>query len=349
MWREIVSRDAVLIGEEFTRWFGRFVFPEGMLVRFELGTEKRATPDEVFDTAAKARQAGYRFTKEYLETETGAELEADAENLPGASGAPGGGSSPVPAGRFPLLNKEPAKPLQGREDESALEAAIAEKMAKAYGEALKESRAEAEANKTDANGAEHAPEGSANGGQFVGKGAGGASAPSGTTEARIRAVKSSPKADAQARSLGYSDINDMMARAETVEAERVSAIQEGFSGKCKAHEAVAVISANRPFKDAEGNTVDFGGDILEHYIEGRRRRDNEPKVGNLEDLPYAIKAVKSDTYGVTRLKYPRGATPDPINPPRGTQREYHLPTERGQMKVFVYIQGGHINGWHVEQ
>lgn len=116
VWREIVSRDAVLIGEEFTRWFGRYVFPEGMLVRFELGTEKRATPDEVFDTAAKARQAGYRFTKEYLETETGAELEADASDLPGGSGAPGGGFGPGSAGRLPLLNKEPATPLQTTKD-----------------------------------------------------------------------------------------------------------------------------------------------------------------------------------------------------------------------------------------
>jgi len=62
-----------------------------------------------------------------------------------------------------------------------------------------------------------------------------------------------------------------------------------------------------------------------------------------------IKAVKTDTYGVTRLKYPHGTTPDPLNPPRGTQREYHLPTDHGEMKVFVYIQGGHINGWHVEK
>ena len=174
--------------------------------------------------------------------------------------------------------------------------------------------------------------------------------PSETTEkAKIRSVKSSPKADQQARDCGYADVKDMMAQAANVPAERVTAIQGGFSGKCKAHEAIAVISANKPFDDAEGNKVDFGSDILEHYIEGRRRRDNEPKVGNLEDLPYAIKAVKTDTYGVTRLKYPKGAAPDPFNPPRGTQREYHLPTDRGQMKVFVYIQGGHINGWHVEQ
>ena len=105
VWREIVSRDAVLIGEEFTRWFGRYVFPEGMLVRFELGTERRATPEETFDTAAKARQAGYRFTKEYLETETGAELEEDTSSQGGPGGISGsfGGIS---------LNKGAATPLQ---------------------------------------------------------------------------------------------------------------------------------------------------------------------------------------------------------------------------------------------
>ena len=103
VWREIVSRDAVLIGEEFTRWFARYVFPEGMLVRFELGTEKRATPDEVFETAAKARQAGYRFTKEYLETETGAELETDAVE-PGFG--PFGGIAANKPGATPLQNGE---------------------------------------------------------------------------------------------------------------------------------------------------------------------------------------------------------------------------------------------------
>ncbi len=172
------------------------------------------------------------------------------------------------------------------------------------------------------------------------------SAPSGRTE--IRAVISSPTADSQARKCGYADVKDMMAKAETVAAERMTAIQAGYSGKCKAHEAIAVISANEPFKDAESNSVKFAQDIIEHYVEGRSRRDNMPKVSNLEDLPYAIKAVKTDTYGVSRMKYPRGTTPDPLNPPRGTQREYHLTTDRGQMKVFVYIQGGLINGWNVE-
>ena len=246
-----------------------------------------------------------------------------------------------------LASYLPADP----ESATVLAEAMAEKYAKAWEEAHGEAQRHGElANSTDANGNEHAEKGSSNGGRFVKKGDGASGTPSETTEkTKVRSVKSSPKADSQARDCGYADVKDMMSQAANVPAERVTAIQGGFSGKCKAHEAIAVISANKPFDDAEGNKVDFGSDILEHYIEGRRRRDNEPKVGNLEDLPYAIKAVKTDTYGVTRLKYPKGAAPDPFNPPRGTQREYHLPTDRGQMKVFVYIQGGHINGWHVEQ
>ena len=188
VWREIVSRDAVLIGEEFTRWFGRYVFPEGMLVRFELGTEKRATPDEVFETAAKARQAGYRFTKEYLETETGAELEEEPQQPQN------------PPGFGPLLNKAPAAPLQtaknalqnapkvsdaqgeGRNAPALLgpfsagfEERLLDEMFKAAADELDASHAEAEANKTDAqgeeltNGVQQVPKGHANAGQFTGK------------------------------------------------------------------------------------------------------------------------------------------------------------------------------------
>ena len=163
----------------------------------------------------------------------------------------------------------------------------------------------------------------------------------------VRAVKSSPEGDAQAKKCGYASVQDMMDHAKVVPESRIEDISKGYSGKCEAHEAIAVISKNTPFYDSEGNSVKFSNDILEHYIEGRRRRDNMPKISNLEDLPFAIKAVKSDTYGVTRLKYPKGTTPDPLNPPRGTQREYHISANGGQMKVFVYIQGGIINGWHV--
>ena len=131
VWREIVSRDAVLIGEEFTRWFGRYVFPEGMLVRFELGTEKRATPDEVFDTAAKARQAGYRFTKEYLETETGAELEADSSTDQPGEAFNGRAVAPRP----PLLNKEPSSINPPPPENRAPDNAILEAFAKDQGAA----------------------------------------------------------------------------------------------------------------------------------------------------------------------------------------------------------------------
>ena len=224
-------------------------------------------------------------------------------------------------------------------DDPAMAAVLAEAMAAEFG-------VEKLANSTDAHGNEHD-----NGnGQFTEKGTGGVgSSKSGKPEERkIHAVKSSPRANEQAAKLGYRDVGDMLEQAKSVTAARVSEIQNGYSGKCKAHEAVAVISEDKPFKDAEGNTVHFGNDILEHYVEGRRRQNNEPKVSNLEDLPYAIKAVKSDSYGVTRLTYPSGTTPDPLNPPRGTQREYHIDTDRGQLKVFVYIQGGVINGWHVQ-
>lgn len=102
VWRDIVSRDAVKIGEEFTRWFAKYLFPEGMLVKFELGLEKRNTPDEIFDMAAKAKTAGYLFTKEYLETETGVTLEKDLQNpafdpLGGVQGtAPSVPTAPTP-------------------------------------------------------------------------------------------------------------------------------------------------------------------------------------------------------------------------------------------------------------
>lgn len=95
VWRDIVSRDAVKIGEEFTRWFGRFLFPEGMLVKFELGLEKRNTPGEVFDMAAKAKTAGYIFTKEYLESETGVSLEKDPQSTP-PDGIFGPQNAPLP-------------------------------------------------------------------------------------------------------------------------------------------------------------------------------------------------------------------------------------------------------------
>jgi hypothetical protein len=88
-----------LIGDEFTRYFARKLFPNDCRVKFELGTDRTATPDEMFDLGAKAKTAGYRLTKEYLETETGCTLEDD----------PAGGGF---GGQNPLMNGELApKPL----------------------------------------------------------------------------------------------------------------------------------------------------------------------------------------------------------------------------------------------
>ena len=101
VWREIVRRDAVLIGDEFTRYFARKLFPNDCRVKFELGTDRTATPDEMFDLGAKAKTAGYRLTKEYLETETGCTLEDDP------SGGGFGSQSPLMNGELaskPLVN-----------------------------------------------------------------------------------------------------------------------------------------------------------------------------------------------------------------------------------------------------
>ena len=80
-------------------------------------------------------------------------------------------------------------------EDSAMAAVLADAAARAAAEAWDQAKAlhddvEASAgaaelaNGTDANGAEHAPAGSANGGQFVGKGGGSSGSPSGTTEAK---------------------------------------------------------------------------------------------------------------------------------------------------------------------
>lgn len=340
VWREIVSRDAVLIGEEFTRWFGRFVFPEGMLVRFELGTERRATPDEVFDTAAKARQAGYRFTKEYLETETGAELEEEPQQPQN------------PPGFGPLLNKAPATPLQTAKNalqnapkvsdgqgegqgvpallgpfSAGFEERLLDEMFKAAADELDASHAEAEANKTDAQGNEH-DDGN---GQFVSKGDSGSSgAPSEKTEVK------NPQTPAEYREL-----------AKTVPAERIAEICKA-EGKqpCKIEEALAVLNRNPKVRNALGEDVTFGSDMGEKYLTGRGRSGNVADPDRLKDLPIAMYAVAHDMS--PHLQYLRGAIHDPLNPPRGTQRVYKTAATDGPMLARAWADSGKVTGWYVE-
>ena len=286
---------------------------------FKIEAVEKPGKKETADLAVALRNAGYTIDQGELEEAVGFKLEKDAAPQP----APGG----------MLLNKEPTASAKktGKDLADTLQDALEAAMVEAIAGELKKPEL---ANKDGECRAEIPAKCSVHG----------------TPEKKsrtIRMAKSSPRADEQARTLGYENTKEMFSKAEDVDAGTVSKIQDGYSGKCKAHEAIAVISENKPFSDAEGNSVKFGNDIIEHYVEGRRRRDNEPKLSNLEDLPYAIKAVKSDTYGVTRMKFPKGSVPDPLDPPMGTQREYHINTDRGQMKVFVYIRGGLINGWHI--
>ena len=363
----IVRRDARriarAINDTVTAKVLKRLFPgKPVLAQFAWDTEKKRTSREVLEDAGYAKNAGLAIDIDQVSELTGYKLTKAEE--PSVPGGPGGAGALPSVPRFGLNAKTPFKNNEnsfknapgdsGGQGDPSGEDALVEALSGLFENSLAEAAAEAVSQEGDDGraGAPRTPSRPSQG--EVANSECRAQDPAlcpthGTPQPKIRAVKSSPAADKQARDCGYADVKDMMAKAESVPHERVSEIQNGFSGKCKAHEAIAVISENKPFDDAEGNKVDFGGDIIEHYVEGRRRRDNVPKVGNLEDLPFAIKAVKTDTYGVTRLKYPHGTTPDPLNPPRGTQREYHLPTDHGEMKVFVYIQGGHINGWHVEK
>lgn len=67
-------------------------------VRFGFDFDKPPTPKEIFETAAIAKQAGWRIDKSQLEEQTGYMLEPDTPAEGGAFGKPG---------PLPLLNKEP--------------------------------------------------------------------------------------------------------------------------------------------------------------------------------------------------------------------------------------------------
>ena len=60
-------------------------------------------------------------------------------------------------------------------------------------------------------------------------------------------------------------------------------------------------------------------------------------------------AVLAVRQGTRELKFPRGTTPDWLNPPRGTQAVYSLPFEGGIMRVYAYVDTGKVSGWHLEK
>ena len=118
VWEQIVKRDGVAIGAALDRGVCRPLLrgiPDfagrAPLVKFELGGDRQLDPGEIFDIAAKARQAGYRISKDELERATGYTLEED----------PSAGSQGAPGGSFGFPNEAPgagkadsriAKPLQ---------------------------------------------------------------------------------------------------------------------------------------------------------------------------------------------------------------------------------------------
>ena len=120
-------------------------------------------------------------------------------------------------------------------------------------------------------------------------------------------------------------------------------IVRGSKSRCDRQLAANLLNRGFDVSDGDGRKVRFDRFVRDHYEQGLRRKDNTPKPENLELLPVAVYAVR---HGDRRFKYPRGTTPDPLNPPRGTQVVYTVSHERKPFKVFVYADTGKVSGWH---
>jgi phage gp29-like protein len=111
VWRQIVSRDAAIIGAALDRTlvrpYLRARFPgRPVAASFALDADRRRSAEEEFEVAAKARTGGYRIRKDELEKRTGYSLEEEES-------APGPGSM-LPDGVWNAerLVQGVAKPLQ---------------------------------------------------------------------------------------------------------------------------------------------------------------------------------------------------------------------------------------------
>ena len=120
---------------------------------------------------------------------------------------------------------------------------------------------------------------------------------------------------------------------------------EGHKGKCSRQEAERALDDGFSVKSSDGRSVRFDRFARDHYRFGQRRKDNTPKPENLEWLPAAIHAVE---HGERTLKFPRGTTPDYLDPPPGTQTVYTERYGRHTLKVYVYHNTGKVSGWHFE-
>ncbi len=86
-WRTITGRDACVTARAVNRTATRRLlgakFPgRPMLAKFELGTEKKPSPSDVFDDAVKSKQGGYLIAQADLEERSGYKLVLDAQNSP---------------------------------------------------------------------------------------------------------------------------------------------------------------------------------------------------------------------------------------------------------------------------
>lgn len=151
----------------------------------------------------------------------------------------------------------------------------------------------------------------------------------------------------QLTDLGYKNRSDLETQAQAVPAERISKIASGnMKEHCKMHEAIAVLRANHKVKNALGQDVEFGEDMVEHYLFDRGREGNQPDVQRLKELPLAMYAVTHDRN--PKLQYPPGVTPDALHPPRGTQYVYTEEVGGGTMKCRAWVDSGKVKGWYVE-
>ncbi len=123
-------------------------------------------------------------------------------------------------------------------------------------------------------------------------------------------------------------------------------VTEGYKGRCTQEEAEARLNTGMDVRGSDGRRIRFDRFARDHYRFGQRRKDNTPKPENLEYLPVAVLAVRQ---GSRELKFPKGTTPDYLNPPRGTQAIYSLPFEGGILHVYAYVDSGLVSGWHLEK
>ena len=131
----------------------------------------------------------------------------------------------------------------------------------------------------------------------------------------------------------YSNIEDLFAQAKAVPPERIERLKEGFNDVCPLHEAVAFLTAKPKVTDVTGATISFDRWLVSHYLLGDRRRDNEPKLGNLRELPRAVLAIR------TRQPFPK--------PNKRGVAQFQYSLAHPETNAYVYCDSGVVSGWHV--